>query len=664
MGSVDRRAHLKAHDFPEASPPVVIVGAVLIPHLSPTLTPPVLPALNETCVPIRAYNPIVETRAVHITHGISGRLSGQVFNETETARSLHIAVQTDDHSYNCRLATHFMGEDLCDRADIERRNRVNRSTEPTIPLESYNEGFVDMMVNRDHKKGRNLSEDMTDYEVESMVESILNLKVESDHSSGGNDSDNDIEEIDGMDEEASKKWKPNVFLPPKQDLSEFLDTGYKLDFDEPSDTCVNYAPIQAPKGYLSCQKAYGFDRWFLARLKRLDCRDVRLELHLWPTILKGFSVCCISGPKSGKTNAFLIPLMYELDKPAAHMDSRFSTGSERTSIGAIVMCSSTRQTYEIAQQAKRWRDIDVSAGRQTVRIVSLNSSNADKQYISLMNGCDILVSTPKPLLKAIQDEIIDVSSTQYLIIDEADVCLKVHVNAIKDIYIAFAKSKGQMRLSKDGKGMGDNLMAFQTMAFARKWTQGVEWFAKEIQHMPVVTFGSYYELSIAFKIECNVEVITADGNREDTVLRVIQKAIDSNKSRIAVVCRTIDEIKFLKRRLMTKWTCVVVTHETKHYDLEQLCNKWRTGTVLLVNDSAIRQISSGFKKCQCLIHYKLPNDFKETFGDRFRLMRGWLKKYETPIGATNARRLSQYILIGDDDSGHEPQLIRYLKRLK
>ncbi|CAG2172779.1 unnamed protein product, partial [Oppiella nova] len=42
----------------------------------------------------------------------------------------------------------------------------------------------------------------------------------------------------------------------------------------------------------------------------------------------------------------------------------------------------------------------------------------------------------------------------------------------------------------------------------------------------------------------------------------------------------------------------------------------------------------------------------------------WLKKYETPIGATNARRLSQYILIGDDDSGHEPQLIRYLKRLK
>ena len=33
------------------------------------------------------------------------------------------------------------------------------------------------------------------------------------------------------------------------------------------------------------------------------------------------------------------------------------------------------------------------------------------------------------------------SSTQYLIIDEADVCLKVHVNAIKDIYIAFAKSK-------------------------------------------------------------------------------------------------------------------------------------------------------------------------------------------------------------------------------
>ncbi|CAG2111095.1 unnamed protein product [Medioppia subpectinata] len=511
-----------------------------------------------------------------------------------------------------RVATHFGGEDLCSRAVLSRRvgsdGRNTTCANTSVSLTDYNDRYIEAMINRDHKRGQHLTQDMTDYEVESMINAIFESKLEMQSNySSDNELDEDIA-VGMTEEDVSKDWIPNVFLPPKRDV-DVLEADYRLDFNESLDTCLDYSAFKAPKAYDSYQKAFGFDKWFLSRLKRVDCKDVSLELHLWPSILKGYSISCISGAKSGKTNSYLIPLMYRFDNPD-DCDS-----SEKPNIGAIIICSSTRQTYEIARQARQWRDPEA---KQTV---------------------------------------IGFSDTQYLIIDEADICLNVHIKTIREIYIAFGKAKRE-----ECEGLKDkNWMAFQTMVFCEKWTKGVEWFAKEIQHMPLVSFGSYYELSIAFKIECHLQVITEE-QRENTVLAILERC-KQTKTRIAIVCTKVQEIQYLQKCLNAKHKCIVVTHQTNHYDLERLSAQWVRNTVLLINDSAIKQVS-GFKRCQTIIHYKLPYDFNETFGNRFRLMRSWLKRYKTVFNTQNTHQLNHYIIATHEDRQQMPQLMAYLKRLK
>ena len=117
---------------------------------------------------------------------------------------------------------------------------------------------------------------------------------------------------------------------------------------------------------------------------------------MWPSIVKNISIGCVSGPKSGKTNSYLVPIMNWFDSQETK-DTK-----EDIKLGSIVICSSARKTYEIARLAKLWRDPDVPQMEQTIRIVSMNSTNYEKQLTQILNGCDILITTPKPLLRAIE----------------------------------------------------------------------------------------------------------------------------------------------------------------------------------------------------------------------------------------------------------------------
>ncbi|XP_054164263.1 putative ATP-dependent RNA helicase TDRD12 [Oppia nitens] len=550
-----------------------------------------------------------------------------------------------------RVATHFTGEDLYERAGIERRNVMKGLDNISVPLNEYNEGMVDMMIDRDHTQDSNLNNVLTDYQIKSMVDSYFDSRDDNQSNKSWDkqsDEDNDVEVI-----EEPQNWTRSVFLPPKQDI-EYLETDfqyYNIDLNESEDTYLNYSDFSAPKPYDSYEKAFGFQKCFLSRLKKIQCKDVRLELHLWPSIMKGNSICCVSGPKSGKTNTYLIPLMNWFD---CQEDTEIQI--EEAGIGAIVICSNTRQTYDIARQAKQWRDPDI---KESLKVISMNSSNATKLYASLANGCDILVTTPEPLLKAIEAQIFGCSTTKCLIIDEADVCLNIHLTTIRKIIIEFAKQ----RYCKNDENDKKDVLAFQTLVFSEKWTKGVEWFAKEIQTHPVICFGSFYELSILFKVKCNLVIINEE-QRDEALQMILKNAINQKLMRIAVIFRTIDELKFVKRLLSKSFKTRTVTHLTPHYEVEEIRRVWKSGEyILLINDKAIKQVA-GFKKCQFIVHYKLPDHFDKTFGDRFQLMKDYFKKYKTVFNVQNTDKLNQYIIFSPEDKQHMAHMISYMKRMR
>jgi hypothetical protein len=110
----------------------------------------------------------------------------------------------------------FSGEDLCERANIERTNGS------VIGIDDYNEDYIQLMLIKERERDR---------EIESMAQLLLDSRL--DDSEDSNDSnqesdDNMMEDINALD---LKNWTPNVILPPNEDIEDYYSLGFYLYFD-------------------------------------------------------------------------------------------------------------------------------------------------------------------------------------------------------------------------------------------------------------------------------------------------------------------------------------------------------------------------------------------------------------------------------------------------
>ncbi|CEP01184.1 RNA helicase [Plasmodiophora brassicae] len=127
-----------------------------------------------------------------------------------------------------------------------------------------------------------------------------------------------------------------------------------------------------------------------------------IQMQAIPVLMAGRELLAVSPTGSGKTGAFMIPILAQLDTP--HPDGLFR---------AVVVSP----TIELAQQTYR-RFLRVSAGR-SFGIFALTRANADA--VAKPDGKrDIVVATPARLASLIKANAIDLSRVEYLVFDEGD----------------------------------------------------------------------------------------------------------------------------------------------------------------------------------------------------------------------------------------------------
>ena len=127
-----------------------------------------------------------------------------------------------------------------------------------------------------------------------------------------------------------------------------------------------------------------------------------------PLLIKGIDVKAAAQTGTGKTAAFALPLLQKLQmKP-------IETNNPRTLILA--------PTRELATQIAG--DIEKYSANLDLKILAIfGKAGIQAQIESLNSGVDILIATPGRLLDLHQQEHIDLSSVELLIIDEADLML-------------------------------------------------------------------------------------------------------------------------------------------------------------------------------------------------------------------------------------------------
>ncbi|HVI48092.1 MAG TPA: DEAD/DEAH box helicase [Chitinophaga sp.] len=152
-------------------------------------------------------------------------------------------------------------------------------------------------------------------------------------------------------------------------------------------------------------------------------RPTDIQFKAIPSILKGDDVMAIAQTGTGKTAAFAIPLLHRLQQ----QDRRYYKG--KYEVKCLVMVPTRElaiQIAEVFQQIAQYTELSILA--------LVGGVDQGPQIKILEQGVDVLVATPGRMFDQINQQHLDLSNVQTLVLDEADHMLDLgFIRDIRDV---------------------------------------------------------------------------------------------------------------------------------------------------------------------------------------------------------------------------------------
>ncbi len=127
-----------------------------------------------------------------------------------------------------------------------------------------------------------------------------------------------------------------------------------------------------------------------------------IQAQAIPLLLRGGDLVGVAETGTGKTAAFLLPILNGME--AGAQDPQ-----------ALVICPTRELAMQVAGEARRFGS---SIGARTV--LAYGGTSSGQQKADLKEGCDILVGTPGRLLDFVQSAWLSLRKLKHLVLDEAD----------------------------------------------------------------------------------------------------------------------------------------------------------------------------------------------------------------------------------------------------
>jgi len=191
-----------------------------------------------------------------------------------------------------------------------------------------------------------------------------------------------------------------------------------------------------------------------------------VQKYALPMVLAGRDVMGCAQTGSGKTAAFLIPIIHKLLEGGVS-----SNGGHGTTCPEVVIMSPTRElAIQIKDEARKF-----CMGSSLKCVVAYGGTSVSHQASILTEGCNILVATPGRLNDFVERGKISYAKLQFLVLDEADRMLDMGFK--EDI------SKMVRNTDMPGKGFRQTLMFSAT-------------YPDEIQKMAFEFMSNYLFLAV------------------------------------------------------------------------------------------------------------------------------------------------------------------------
>lgn len=304
-------------------------------------------------------------------------------------------------------------------------------------------------------------------------------------------------------------------------------------------------------------------------------KPTTIQCQALPIVLSGRDIIGIAKTGSGKTAAFILPMI-------VHIMDQPELAKEEGPIG--VVCAPTRElAHQIFLEAKKF------SKSNGIRVSAVYGGMSKlEQFKELKAGCEIVVATPGRLIDMLKMKALTMQRATYLVLDEADRMFDLGFEPqIRSIV-------GQIRPDR------------QTLLFSATMPRKVEKLAREILSDPIrVTVG---EVGMANEdIAQVVQVIPSDADKLPWLLEKLPGLIDDGDVLVfASKKATVDE---LESQVAQKGFKVASLHGDKDQASRmEILQQFKSGTyhVLIATDVAARGLD--IKSIKSVVNFDIAKD--------------------------------------------------------
>ncbi|CAG9795784.1 unnamed protein product [Diatraea saccharalis] len=403
---------------------------------------------------------------------------------------------------------------------------------------------------------------------------------------GDRDGDNPEEEVG---EDGEPKKPPVTYVPPEptNDETEIFSSTISsgINFDKFDCIAVKVSGENPPRPVDSFESAnlrkYVLDNILKSGYKK----PTPIQKHAIPIIMNGRDLMGCAQTGSGKTAAFLLPIINVLLQDVREL----VVGPNGCAQPQVVIVSPTRElTLQIFNEARKF-----AYGSILKIAVAYGGTAVRHQGDNIARGCHILVATPGRLHDFVERSRVSFDSIRFVILDEADRMLDM----------GFMPAVEKMMEHPTMVPPSDR----QTLMFSAT-------FPEDIQHLAGRFLNNYLFVAVGIVggASTDVEQIFHEVSKYEKQ-KMLKKLIEENDGkRILVFVETKRNADFIAAMLSEQQKLTSSIHgDRMQREREEALHNFKSGGHLILVATAVAARGLDIKNVDIVVNYDLPKSIDE-----------------------------------------------------
>ncbi|XP_036382742.1 probable ATP-dependent RNA helicase DDX4 [Megalops cyprinoides] len=373
--------------------------------------------------------------------------------------------------------------------------------------------------------------------------------------------------------------------PPEEEDSIFAHYQTGINFSKYDEILVDVSGSNPPQAILTFEEAGLCETLSRNVSKSGYAKPTPVQKHGIPAVMAGRDLMACAQTGSGKTAAFLLPILQQLmaDGVAA---SRFSEVQEPE---AIIVAPTRELINQIYLEARKF-----AYGTCVRPVVVYGGISTGHTIREVLKGCNVLCGTPGRLLDIIGRGKVGLSKVRYLVLDEADRMLDMGFEP-------------DMRKLVGSSGMTSKEER-QTLMFSATYPEDIQRLAADFLKRDYLFLAVGQVGGACSDVEQNVVQVTQYSKREH-LLDLLQA---TGTERTMVFVETKRKADFIATFLCQENIPTTSIHgDREQREREQALGDFRTGKCPILVATSVAARGLDIEHVQHVVNFDLPSGIDE-----------------------------------------------------